>query len=78
MDGTQFNPVSFIIGIVVGWFVAAFLHAAIVALFTNGWATLIEHFTRIAFFKDITAAVINLVIIIVIGIVSGFLWFRSR
>lgn len=70
----KFNPVNFVIGLVVGWFFVSFLQAAAVALFTGSWSNLAGDFSRIAFFKDGKAIAINIVIIVVTGGIGTFIW----
>lgn len=74
MDKIQFNPASMIINLVIGWFFAAILQAAVFALATGGWKDLLSRFSGIAFFKDSVGVLINLAIVIIGGGTGIAVW----
>ena len=74
MNGTSFNLVNFLIGLAVGWFLLAFLHALVVTLVSAGGAELIPRFQAIAFFRDRKGALIDVILILGIGTVSTLAW----
>ena len=78
MSKTAFNPVNFLVSLVVGWFVMSFLHAAARSMFAGSWAELLPRFKSIAFFQDGRAAAVNAALIIVLGIVGTGIWFAAR
>jgi hypothetical protein len=67
MARAQFNIVSFLINLVIGWFLVSFLQAVVLKLLNGGWQDLLAHFRRIAFFQDGTAVLINIIVIVVCG-----------
>lgn len=78
MGAHSFNPVNFLVSLVVGWFVMAFLHSLAVSVFTAAWADLVPRFQAIAFFHDRKAAMIDVLIIVVVGAVTNALWYLAR
>jgi hypothetical protein len=67
MARKQFNIVSFLINLVIGWFLVSFLQAVVLKLLYGGWPDLLAHFRRIAFFQDSTGILINVIVIVVCG-----------
>jgi hypothetical protein len=78
MGKWNFNPVSLTINLVIGWFFMSFLQSAFRSLSSGKWDGLAARFQAIAFFHDGRAAVINIAIIVVIGIVTNVLWYQAR
>ncbi len=70
----RFNVISFLINLVVGWFLVSFLQSLVVSIATGGWADLLARFQGIALFRDGTGAMINGIVIVAgcaVGIVIG-------
>ncbi len=78
MNTSTVNPINSLIGIAVGWFFLAFLHSVAVSLFSAGWADLIPRFQAIAFFHNKRGAMIDVVIIVVIGIITNVAWYMAH
>jgi len=75
---TSFNPVGFAINLAIGWFFMSFLQSAFHSLLAGKWDGLVSRFQSIALFHDARAAIINVVIILVIGIVTNVLWYQAH
>lgn len=78
MSTNSFNPINFLVSIVVGWFLLAFLHSTAVSLFSAGWGNLIPRFQAIAFFRDRRGALIDICIIVVIGVITNVAWYLAH
>ena len=78
MGTVNFNPVGFAINLVIGWFFLSFLQSTFASLVAGKWDGLVTRFQGIALFHDARAAVINVVIILVIGIVTNILWYQAH
>ncbi|HUX38533.1 MAG TPA: hypothetical protein VMV44_11590 [Rectinemataceae bacterium] len=78
MDTRGFNPLGFAINLAIGWFFISFLQSAFHSLVAGKWDALLSRFQAIALFHDARAAVINVVIILVIGIVTNILWSQAH
>jgi len=74
MATVNFNPVNFIVSMAVGWFFMSFLQSAFRSLVARNWDGLVSRFRTIAFFHDGTAALINILVIVAIGILTTSLW----
>ena len=78
MNKIGFNPVSFLLNLVIGWFFISFLQAAVSSFNTGKWVGLFERFKAIAFFHDKSAAFVNLAIIATIWFLATAIWFTVR
>lgn len=78
MNSSSFNPVNFLVGMAVGWFVLAFLHSGAVSLFTAAWSTLIARFRDIALFRDGRGAAIDVAIVLVFFVGGNIAWQFAR
>jgi hypothetical protein len=74
----RFNPVSGSISLVVGWFLMAFLQAAVRCAFAGDLAGLGRRFTDIGLFRSPGGVVVNIVAIVVVGAIGTALWFMRR
>ena len=78
MPKIEFNPVSFLLNLVIGWFFISFLQSVARAAFMRNWNDILDRFKSIAFFRDRPAAIVNIAIIMVIWIVATSIWFATR
>jgi hypothetical protein len=74
----RFNVVNFVVSIVVGWFVMAFLQVVFLSLMSKSWADLMVRFWNIALFRDGTGAVINAVLMVVLGAIGIGIWLLCK
>lgn len=74
----RFNPVSGLIGLVVGWFVMAFLQAAVRSFFAGDLGGLSRRFVDIGLFRSPGGIVVNIVAIVVVGAIGTAIWFARR
>lgn len=78
MNNIQWNPVSLIINLVIGWFFAALIQSFVFALAAGGWKDLWPHVARIALFRDGIGVLINFAIVIIGGGIGIALWLALR
>jgi len=78
VNSSPFNPVNFLISMVAGWFVLAFLHSGAVSLFTGAWSALMPRFKDIAFFRDGRGSAIDVAIVLVFFIGGNIAWRLAR
>ncbi|MBN1242490.1 MAG: hypothetical protein JXA15_07285 [Spirochaetales bacterium] len=74
MNSSPFKLVNFLVSMVAGWFVLAFLHSAAVSLFTGAWSALMPRFKDIAFFRDGRGAAIDVAIVLVFFVGGNLAW----
>ncbi|HOX17302.1 MAG TPA: hypothetical protein PKW82_02505 [Spirochaetales bacterium] len=78
MNSSPFNLANFLVSMVAGWFVLAFLHSGVVSLFTGAWSALMPRFKDIAFFRDGRAAAIDVAIVLVFFVGGNIAWHLAR
>jgi hypothetical protein len=74
----KFNPVNSLIGLAVGWFVMAFLQAAVRSAFAGDLAGLFRRFQDIGLFRSAGGVAVNIVAIVVVGLAGTAIWFARR
>ena len=78
MSGLRINPLGIVVNLAIGWFVLSFLHAALRTIVTTSGPGLWASFLDIALFKNGSAALINLIAIVVLGGIGTTLWFLAK
>jgi hypothetical protein len=71
------NPVRCLFNLAFGWFLLAFLQAVLVAAVSGGWTDLWGRFLGIALFRNATGALINAIVVLVLGGVGLVVWIHS-
>ncbi len=74
----RFNPVSGVISLVVGWFVMAFIQAAIRSVFAGDLRGLADRFKDIGLFRSPGGVAVNVAAIVVVGIIGSALLLARR
>lgn len=73
----KFNPVNFVISLVIGWFVISFLQALVMTFINGEWNGLYSLFQEISFFRNGTGITVNLIAIAVLATVGTVIWFKT-
>jgi len=74
----KFNPASFIVNIIGGWFVATFLQVLVMSVITGKWSLFIYNYRQISMFRNHFGALVNLMIILFFGLTGVVLAIIKR
>ncbi len=78
MKNSSFNPVNFIISLILGWFLVSFLQSLVLLIISANSSGIIQEFKNIAFFQNLRGVIINIIIIVVFGGIGTSLWLKAR